>query len=92
MFGVDALHGFHILARANKQGGTRVQAFGLALQNTPPAVAGLASGLLRQKCQWRGFTHQAQLAVGFVGVRRVHIDAAINQCTVKIRHQRAHIP
>ena len=68
-----------------------MQMFGDPFKNPPPAVAGPAARLLRKKGQRCGFAHKAQLAIGFFGIRRIHIDAAVDERTVKICNKCADI-
>ncbi len=91
MPGINILHSLHILGGANEQGRARVQSVRHPFKDAPPAVAGLASGLFRKKSQRGGFTHKAQLAVGLMNVWRIHVNAAIDEGSVKICNKRTHI-
>ena len=91
MSGINIFNGFNVLDGTDEQRRARMQMVRHPFKNTSPAIAGLAARMLCKKSQRSGFAHEAQLALGFVGVWRVHVDTATNKGTVKIGNKRAHV-
>ena len=91
MPGINIFYSLYVLGGSYEQRRARVQTVRHPFKDASPAVTGLAPGLFRKKSQRGGFAHKAQLAVGLRDVWRIHVNAAIDEGSMKISDKRAHI-
>lgn len=79
------------MAGANIERRALVKRFGLDVENGATAVGGDAAGLFDEKGHGISLVVEAQLALGIVAARGIHINAALEQIAVEIGHQRTDV-
>lgn len=85
---------FHVFFAPDKKRHPLVNIFRFYLKDRFFRCAGIATCLLYHKSQWVGLAHEAQFAMGLLGIFGIcwiHKYAALQEIPVKVRDQRADV-